>query len=688
MRLYRRLLRVPIDQPLSDAEILATLDLPDPDTLLRRLFGHLYACGSVVDWSLLHLDQAWFDLIRADLMWLWSQLHHSSCLLRPDEHMAQWEELMVHSPKFWKRLVNRATYHAGLQHRRFWQVEFAHREVYRHLQDAHYNVPDLPVESLASSAFHACMKCRRRFRSHAGQGAHMFRTHGQVARCRWLFDTTSCQACLREYHSYSKLKMHLCHSTSCRMILVSRRLRCTPGPGVGSATDTDLLRHHAGLRPVQQGFGPSAPVPPQNGEDIDDVHYPLLDDLLESLIQHPVLPEVQAVFCDKILATEVSWTGCVATLTKVSADYGPLEEEIAGHSIADVRQMCTQLREVAFWEPYFPEIVDKPAADFYMLDKVFAEIADRPRGLIPTPWQIPRPVSRDRYVLHAFSGRRRLGDVQHFLDSFATKLEGITLCILSVDVIIHSTMGDLASGRTQEFWLHSISQGWVLGLLAGPPCNTWSRARSIEAPSSSSTKRCPRPVRDECNPWGLLSLGVKELQSVLFGNCLMLFVIRAFYALAAANGVGLFEHPDPPASSSHPSIWKVPIVAALSRCPGVHLHRVNQGLFGSESMKPTGILALNLPSFAHDLATWTITKQSWSEQSWGQTEAGHYRSARLKEYPPSLCGAMASALLTSLTALPTDPQLCVPQRFQEIFVKLISQEVGRHIGHDTATYDR
>ena len=44
------------------------------------------------------------------------------------------------------------------------------------------------------------------------------------------------------------------------------------------------------------------------------------------------------------------------------------------------------------------------------------------------------------------------------------------------------------------FWIHGIDPGWVHGFLGGPPCATWSRARSVQSVHETSS-RLPRPVR-------------------------------------------------------------------------------------------------------------------------------------------------------------------------------------------------
>ena len=75
-------------------------------------------------------------------------------------------------------------------------------------------------------------------------------------------------------------------------------------------------------------------------------------------------------------------------------------------------------------------------------------------------------------VLHAFAGRRRLGDYQWFLEDLMKHAEGVYLTVVSLDLVIDERYGDLSDRETQEFWLHGIRQGWVHSFLGGPPCAT------------------------------------------------------------------------------------------------------------------------------------------------------------------------------------------------------------------------
>ena len=123
-------------------------------------------------------------------------------------------------------------------------------------------------------------------------------------------------------------------------------------------------------------------------------------------------------------------------------------------------------------------------------------------GQVWTPTSIPRPIGRERIILHAFSGRRRPGDYQWYLEHLlSTGQEGLSLYVVSLDIVIDSKYGDLADPETRGFWLSHIFQGFVHGFLGGPPCCTFSKARAVKL-SLSDSRRAPRPVRSATELWG------------------------------------------------------------------------------------------------------------------------------------------------------------------------------------------
>ena len=168
---------------------------------------------------------------------------------------------------------------------------------------------------------------------------------------------------------------------------------------------------------------------------------------------------------------------------------------------------------------------------------------------------LPQTLTRYKILLHAFAGRRRRGDIEWFLDQLASQHSGYTIMTVSIDIIIDSEFGDISKPSTQTFWLHHIKLGFVAGFIAGPPCNTWSKARA----RALADGRGPRIVREPDAPWGLPSMRLGELHQVILGNILLGFSFVCIFALALHGGAALLEHPRGPEQGNTVSIWRLPI---------------------------------------------------------------------------------------------------------------------------------
>lgn len=239
-----------------------------------------------------------------------------------------------------------------------------------------------------------------------------------------------------------------------------------------------------------------------------------------------------------IRRSAVSWTTCRLTLRQIQQD--PNWDFLCGAGLTT------------------PDEVSECIGDY---DEIFA--AD-------CPWrrttQVPRVFGHHRYFLHCFSGRRRHGDLEHYMRCVQPP-EGITLHVISLDIVIDGELGDLLRKESRSYWLHAIAQKWVIGLLCGPPCETWSRARG----KLIKGKKGPRVVRSREAPWGKSSLGIREAKQVLFGNTLLLFCLEAFVGLLLNGGCSLIEHPSCPDDSTLVSIWRLPIIYFLLGLPEVQL---------------------------------------------------------------------------------------------------------------------
>ena len=136
---------------------------------------------------------------------------------------------------------------------------------------------------------------------------------------------------------------------------------------------------------------------------------------------------------------------------------------------------------------------------------------------------VPAQMGRTRIVLHAFSGRRRLGDLQYYLEKDLPAEASFDLVVVSLDIVINAHWGDATREDTRRLWLTAIRDKHVVGFIAGPPCETWSRVRGALHPAQGEEddrdvqamgRGLPRVLRTLSELWGLPSLGLRELSQI------------------------------------------------------------------------------------------------------------------------------------------------------------------------------
>lgn len=293
-------------------------------------------------------------------------------------------------------------------------------------------------------------------------------------------------------------------------------------------------------------------------------------------------------------------------------------------------------------------------------------------------------LGKHRVILHAFAGRRRLGDIQHYLDAMTQAMPGVTFHTISVDIVISKEHGDLSAREVQQFWLTAIKDGRVQGVLAGPPCSTWSKARSVELLNDNGEAcRGPRVVRERQALWGKSCLSLRELEAVQLGNILLQFCILALLHLVHTGGWGLVEHPallDGDAAS----IWHLVTIHILLRYPGVRQHVLQQGHYGAPSPKPTCLMTVNLHGMESSLAAWKLTQRAPLSSSVGKAADGTFRTSPLKEYPPSMCASVAQAFFCAFDQPISTEASEVDETFFRLCAELTQTCRGAHIGADTA----
>ena len=655
LRLFRRLLRLRPDQHLSDDQVLAQTGLSSPSELLRiqrlRYFGTLLACTHLVDWGVLNQDSAWLELLEDDFRWMFFQLEGTTHLGDPKHHIEAWIAVARDHRSYWRRLVRRAGMHACKQRAREQALVTFHEGVLQHLQQTGFSFTSSnpgPAE-LPAPRHWGCMLCKLSFRSKGGEGAHMAKMHNYVNPVRTLFQHTQCPHCLKQYHTATKLKAHLLRATICRQSLVGSRTRMLPIPGTGSTEELDLICQHDRLLPPLQAAGPKCE--PTVLRDFDTADRDLHDACCLAIVETEDHNELELAIRDIINARAISWTLCTATLRSVRATIRVHchEESIGRFGESFLLQIVDRLLQPEAWPFLTTGTPPKDSRGLHSLEEQLLTAA------VPEDWDIPRQFGKYRIVLHAFSGRRRLGDFQYFLDALlANQQSGIVVMTVSLDIIVDKEKGNIADAQVRQFWFHSIAQGWTIAFLAGPPCETWSKARAVQTDHGHRAQ--PRVLRDAQELWGFPHLRLRELDQVCIGNLLLCFAAEAFLRLATTGGIAAIEHPKEPEEPALASIWRLPLFEMLRGLPGVELLALSQGLLGAKSMKPTQLLCLNLPGMVKGIIANQVTKSNPKHSSIGRQSDGHWATGGLKEYPPAFNKALAEQFFHEICVVPISVQ--------------------------------
>ena len=684
VRLYKRLLKSPRDAHLSDEEVLHRTGLPEPATLLRirRLsyLGSLLSVGASAHWGLLNQDQAWMDLLRADLQWAGDQLGRTCHLGDPFSHTDRWLEVITFHRGYWKRLLRRAREHSVLVASRRFLCRSAHVRIHDMMQShGRWEGPDLHhTTSTSTKSFFGCLHCSLRCQSFAGEGAHMFKSHGITHPVRTLIGGTQCGACLTEYFTQGKLKAHLIRAHHCRQQLLGRRICLKPSAGLGSLVDLQRHEEWDGRLPPLQAEGPlEEPAIPR---DFEAEHGELFEAVSLLIVETTTdtISDFEKQLEQLSLRWPISWTTWTTTFRCLSTHFEAADLGFSLHVRTEISRCLLEVAQPSHW-PLFQGACDhtQSHASLEMIEDVFSQARWR------APAQsIPRPCSRERIFLHVFSGRRRAGDLQFYMEKVfsANCKDGSILCVVSLDLVIDAEFGDVRRPATQTFWKQGVTSGWVLGALCGPPCETWSQARHVEDPLHPG--RGPRPLRDREHLWGFDSLSLREAHQVATGNELLLFAIELLYALACSEGFGLIEHPKEPEEPTRPSIWHLEVMQLLSRFSGVEIIDIAQGLLGASSPKPTRLPSLNLPDLKTHLRQHHVTPDLPKRSAIGRAADGTWRTAPLKEYPPALNRAFSHAFCSWFRRNPFCSNCIVDPSFLAKCRAMTVSAFGSIIGHD------
>ena len=295
------------------------------------------------------------------------------------------------------------------------------------------------------------------------------------------------------------------------------------------------------------------------------------------------------------------------------------------------------------------------------------------------------PLIQQPVVVHLYSGRRRPGGLQACIEELSWPAEAWKPIVISLDVVLDATWGNVLSPQAQKFWLAQISKGAVHGMIAGPPCETWSVARQ----RYYQTLTGPRPVRDLESLWGLKSLSLSEALQVLTADKLLTFPLAAFLRMWFLRRWFVLEHPSPPDRTRHPaapSIWELYLVQILGSLVGVEMQEIYQGYLGAPSPKPTMLMKCHGEPILDSMRRHHVRADLPAPLKMGfEADSRFYATAKLKEYPTGMNRGLADNFLSwfQSSARESDPVPYEPSQL-EIFQLFLSKIGDGEIGPDYA----
>jgi len=264
----------------------------------------------------------------------------------------------------------------------------------------------------------------------------------------------------------------------------------------------------------------------------------------------------------------------------------------------------------------------------------------------PRPFQMPM-----LYILHLFSGQRREGDIQYWIEHQLNKplMRAHCVVVLSIDIVNDPIMGDLTRQDTLALWVRLYREGLALGLIAGPPCETWTVARFMAVVGMSNP---PPPLRSLDEIWGLKNLSRKHRQQVMIGNELLRATLVLCAEAHTSGAFAIVEHPDEPTwVPEAPSIWRSTFVQHFKQHLGADLVNFDQCATGADSKKPTCLMSINMPFLR------TVFRSLPGQGFCGHGRKGHkatlkglaedgtWKTAPAKQYPSGMCSAISDAVI-------------------------------------------
>ena len=641
----------------TDERILTELKISDPQEMLHlarvAFFTTAIHSGPDLLWTLIGAERSWLNRVYAGVAWLHQQLHNSTQFSQLHEFEEAWISGVLNKGPKWRGWIKRAKQHAILQRQNQVTKMSWHAKHFDLLNGKGVAMPTPSIHLInngQNGSLHACGPCRRIFTTFTAWCTHAHKKHGRVDRLRAFLPDSTCKSCGSDYVTRRRLLAHLHHSTACAQSHVALT---PPGPILPDRNSKE------------EDKGPPLPIPVRRRNRPIRIVADEEEDL----------EKIRTVFQDHIFRDALLTTLRALTDSHNNQQVDEVAEKVRGLLLTYVVDVCAawdSLVEVfneytwndtitaglqyvfAHWSLtwWFHDCADEvtwPATSYDTCSMEVAkarvllrgDLCTRPRNLPRVNVTVARPVTCEMFAIHFYSGTRREGDIQSWLEQSPTP-DGTVLTCLSVDILFHHQYGDLSLESTQQKWLHFMETADVIATFIGPPCSTWSVSRWRFYTAGDDG---PRPVRTVQEPFGIQSCRLSEIKDLVLGNLLLYFALAVMVIQASLGRIGVLEHPSPVDYEKYPSIWNLDAYKILHSFDSFTECEIFQGLYGAISPKPTtlGICGLSEPlSILRTFETTSILPPPLKMGRCSTADgSSSFSTSALKEYPPALCRGLA-----------------------------------------------
>ena len=631
------------------------LGVPGAEDFLRE--ARLRFCLQLVNhgtphlWTLLQMEQQWIAKLVADFEWL-RELAPEAEL--PQMNAETWDHIVAYigeSAGRWKALIRKVVkrHVASLERKHQWNRW--HQDVLEELREQGVCFSERHTNDLE----HFCAKCKMRFTSVAAQTVHAFKKHGRLCEVRHFVLGKQCEACLRHYSTHINLINHVKRKRLCKQFYLTRGQIVEVQAGVNSrGASAKLTEWHD---PYLQAEGP----------------HECRAQSVQSLV-HPQQAEYDALYdawsaaadlacettTDILESLRLATAGTVLLPKEVIEHFGRWLEDWAGNheevDLATLQQLASY--RVQFCADWILDGVLQSAAAREKAGEIFEREADGMDVLVRPAAALPD--FEVHVIAHLFSGHRRSEDLQSILEQKGFKP-------LSIDIIFDKVKGNLLRHETFQFFRRALYAGWLKGFVAGPPCETWSKARAVAVEGG----RHPRVVRTRTCPQGRLDMTFREHQQVALGSGLLGVALRLVAISICSGSVAVLEHPEQDERNEQAaSIWRLPIVRTFHRFSNCSSCCLLQGHYGGKTPKPTRLLFTNVTAQIEEIIVRGRCSALPKRTAVGRKCDGSWATTELKEYPGGLCKMLGEVFEKSLPAVGNK---VMPPEFWEFVHELMAE---------------